>query len=55
MRDCCRHKPTDRQCKRKTDGKVFRLRKFSKERCMTQQVYNESIMCSIHPMRSMYM
>lgn len=35
MRNCCKHKPTDKRCIRKSDGKVFNLpRKFSKTKCM---------------------
>ena len=34
MRDCCSAKKTDKKCKRKSDGKIFKLpRKFTLERC----------------------
>lgn len=35
MKDCCNHKKTAKRCRRKKDGKTFKLpRRFSKKRCL---------------------
>ncbi len=35
MKDCCNHTKKDKQCRRKSDKKTFKLpRRFSKKRCL---------------------
>ena len=50
MIDCCIHKSTDKQCKRKSDKKVFTLpRKFPRIRCITENIRGFSMKSSCAP------
>lgn len=51
MRDCCKANPQkNKKCKRKSDGKIFKLpRKFSKTRCTRGPVKGFTMRSSCAP------
>lgn len=50
MKNCCKAKKTDKKCKRKSDGKIFKLpRKFSKTRCINGPIRGFTMRSSCAP------
>jgi hypothetical protein len=47
MIDCCRHNKTHKECKRSSDGKVFKLpRKFLKKQCENPKGFTMRSSCA---------
>ena len=47
MKDCCKHDTTARQCKRMSDGKIFKLpRRFTRKKCVKPRGFTMHSSCA---------
>ena len=47
MKDCCKHDKTARQCKRMSDGKIFKLpRRFTRKKCVNPRGFTMRSSCA---------